>query len=180
MTGDRVELLDQEAGNIRIQRIPRTEKRGRVHTSTVTVAVLGDQVVDLSPYRSRSERDFEVEWFGGTIGAGGQKHNKTFNCARLKHLPTGIVRTAQTRSRKNSYAEAMAAICVDLDQAMEEAARGHDNGLRKAQIGSGKRAAEKRRTFRFQEDRAIDHEAGTSAQARRVMRGQIDDLWTRR
>ena len=170
-------MLEHEAGNIRVQRVPRTERQGRVHTSTVTVAVLGSAAADLSRYQRRSDADLDLEWFNGTVGAGGQKHNKTATCARLRHRPTGIVRTAQTRSRENSLKLAKEALFKDLDEAMEAKAHGHVNGLRKAQIGSGRRAAEKRRTFRFQDDQATDHVTGQTARAGDVMRGRLDLLW---
>lgn len=159
--------------------MPKTERQGRVHTSTVTVAVLAPSSVDLSAYRRRSADDFELEWFSGTIKAGGQKHNKTANCLRLRHKPTGFVQTAQTRSRENSAKLAFAAIHRALDDAAAAAEHGHTNGVRKAQIGSGQRGAQKRRTFRFQEDKVVDHMTGKAARAAEIMKGRFDLLWRR-
>lgn len=177
LSGDGLERLDHEGGNVRVQRVPRTERQGRVHTSTVTVAVLDPASADAGAYARRSSHDFDLEWYSGTIKAGGQKHNKTATCLRLRHRPTGFVQTAQTRSRENSAKLAFAALNKALDEAAAALEHGRRNGLRKAQIGSGLRGSEKRRTFRFQDDSAVDHGTGKSAKATAVMRGRIDLLW---
>lgn len=168
--------LDREAGAVRVQRVPRTERNGRVHSSTVTVAVLKPGVeADLSAFGRRDDSDFRVEWYNGTVKAGGQHHQKNATCCRITHLPTGIVRTAQTRSRENSLRLAMEAIHADLDR--QAAAIGHraQNDTRRAQVGSGERA-DKRRTFRFRDDRAVDHVTGKTASCAKVMAGRFDLL----
>lgn len=179
VSGGGADSLDGEGGGVRVQRVPKSERQGRVHTSTVTVAVLDPSETDAGPYGLREARDFELEWYSGTVKAGGQKHNKTATCLRLRHKPTGFVQTAQTRSRGNSSKLAFSAINKALDEAAETADHGRRNGLRKGQIGSGMRAGEKRRTFRFQDDRAVDHLTGKSARAADVMQGRLDLLWDR-
>lgn len=150
--------------------MPANERRGRVHSSTVTVAVIdpNQQMVE-----SLAE-EFRVEYYSGT-GAGGQHRNKHQNSVRLTHIPTGLMRSAQTRSRESSYREAMAALQKDL----EAHARGEQahaaNGLRRRQVGSGERS-DKRRTYRFQEDRVVDHVSGKSATCERVMAGKFNLL----
>jgi peptide chain release factor 1 len=177
VSGDQIDRLDREGGNIRVQRVSATERRGRVHSSTVTVAILKSDIADIALYQKRQEKDFEIEWFNGTVGAGGQFRNKTATSIRLKHKPTGIVQTAQTRSRENSHQAALAAMHRTLDDAMEAQAHNQANAVRRSQIGSGMRASEKRRTFRFQEDTAIDHLTGKTARASEVMKGKLDLLW---
>ena len=118
--------LDNEPGGHRIQRVPPTERKGRVHTSTVTVAVLDPSIAQTAI----QDRDLRVEWYSGT-GAGGQYRNKHQNSCRITHIPTGIQATAQCRSRENSYTEARAAIeqrvlGAHTEQVMGQRARDRD------------------------------------------------------
>jgi peptide chain release factor 1 len=168
---DALHLLKNEAGGHRIQRIPPTERRGRVHTSTVTVAV----VPSTQRGFSLNDADLEIEWYSGS-GAGGQHRNKHQNSCRVRHRPTGIMRSAQTRSRQNSLEQAKAALAEDLQRRSAGAAHVATNTDRKQQVGSGLRG-DKRRTYRFQEDRVVDHVTGKSAQCSAVLRGQFDQLW---
>lgn len=155
--------------------MPATERRGRVHTSNVTVSLLGSERRIAEAIR---DEDLRVRWFSGT-GAGGQHRNKHRNSVELTHVPTGIARSAQTRSRENSMASARA----ELEKAIAEAAAIGEasarNDLRTVQIGSGMRA-DKRRTWRFQDDRVIDDVTGRRASCERVMRGHPDLLWPER
>lgn len=146
-----------------------------MHSSTVTVAVIGDTSTQ-SPYDHRRPEDFEVQWYNGTVGAGGQNHQKTQNCARVKHLPSGIVRTAQTRSRQNSLKNAMEAIHDELDRMSGKVVQGAQNAVRKAAVGSGERS-DKRRTYRFQDGLVHDHQTGRTAPVERVMAGRFELLW---
>ena len=176
--GQRLDRIDAEGGAQRLQRVPPTEKKGRVHSSTVTVAVLRPSAsAGLGPWSKRSSSDFKMDWFNGTTKAGGQHHQKNATCCRLTHLPTGLVRTSQTRSRENSQKLAMEALLGDLDQMELGAHANAQNGIRKSQVGNGERAMEKRRTWRFQEDTVIDHETGKKALASKAMAGKIDLLW---
>lgn len=157
-----------------MQRIPPNERRGRVHSSTVTVAVLKESAAG-GPATQRKASDFEIEWYSGS-GAGGQHRNKHQNSARVRHVPTGIVRTAQTRRRETSLREAMAAITEVLDAMASGRAADTLNGVRNDQIGSGMRS-DKRRTYRFQDGLVRDHVTGKTSQVERVMAGGFDRLW---
>jgi peptide chain release factor 1 len=167
--------LRHEVGGQRIQRIPDNERRGRVHSSTVTVAVLGQGDHRQGPWQQREESDFKLEWFSGQ-GAGGQHRNKHQNSARLVHLPTGTVRCAQTRSRANSYAEAKMAMDVELDMLSGRALAEGSNRARREQIGKGERS-DRQRVWRFQHDRVLDLRTGREIRCSAAMRGQIDGLW---
>lgn len=149
-----------------------TERRGRVHTSTVTVAVLSETE---QKRFCLNENDLDYRWYSGT-GPGGQRRNKVQCCLELIHKPTGISRTAHSASREANAKQAR----IDLERSLAEAKgnREHEerNVIRAAQVGLGMRA-DKRRTYRFQDDRIVDHETGRSTKASHFMRGKIDLLW---
>jgi peptide chain release factor 1 len=165
--------LDNECGGHRIQRIPPTERKGRVHTSTVTVAVI-DRIEGITS-SSIPDCDLKVEWYSGT-GAGGQHRNKHQNSCRITHLPTGLVATAQTRSRQNSYALAIQNIQEALDTEAKRQYNSNIASTRKVQVGTGMRG-DKIRTYRFQDDRVQDHVTGKTASTKRVLAGHFDILW---
>ncbi len=172
MAGAGADFLDGEAGGHRLQRVPPTERRGRVHSSTVTVAVLDPGVRGAAPVFR--ETDVEVEWFSGS-GAGGQHRNKHMNSARLTHRPTGIVRTAQSRSRQASLLTAMTALKEAVEGRTQGLAADAANAERRGQIGSAAKA-DKRRTYRFQEGRVMDHATGRQARLDEVMAGGFERL----
>lgn len=149
-----------------------TERRGRVHTSNVTVSVLND-VQQLST--DLNERDLHYRWFSGT-GAGGQHRNKKMCSLELIHLPSGLSRTSQGRSREANAKEARAELIKVLQQGADDASHEDRNAIRAAQVGLGMRA-DKRRTYRFQDDRIVDHVTGRSMKATHFMRGRIEQLW---
>lgn len=166
--------MQNECGGHRIQRVPPTERKGRVHTSTVTVAVI-DRIEGIGP-STIPECDLKVEWYSGT-GAGGQHRNKHQNSCRITHIPSGVVATAQTRSRQNSYNLAIQNIQKELDA---DAKRRYNNSIastRKDQVGSGMRG-DKIRTYRFQDDRVQDHITEKVASTKRVLQGNFDLLWS--
>lgn len=142
-----------------------------MHTSTVTVAVI-DTAIEEIRYNNT---DFKVEWYSGT-GAGGQHRNKHQNSCRITHLSTGLVVTAQCRSRLNSQEQAMNAILCKLkSNALSE----HKIALaqdRKQQVGSGMRG-DKIRTYRFQDDVVKDHITGKNASVNKVLKGNFDLMW---
>jgi len=177
ITGHDLTPLDNEAGGHRVQRIPKTEKGGRVHSSTVTVSVLGasDGTAKGHPAALQDPEHFELTWYSGS-GAGGQHRNKHQNSARLKHLPTGTVVTAQCRKRPNSEAQARAEMADRLNAMLGNAGQAQLAAKRRSQTGTGAKA-DKRRTYRFQDGRVTDHVTGKSTKAKAVMAGKHDALW---
>ena len=153
--------------------MPPTERKGRVHTSTVTVAVIDRDAEIGSVLIPKS--DLKIEWYSGT-GAGGQYRNKHQNSCRITHIPSGTIAKAECRSRQNSFDEAMA----QIQQRVEESAKRSYNSFiasdRKAQVGTGMRG-DKIRTYRFQDDRVQDHLTGLSAKCSTVLKGNFDLLW---
>jgi len=150
------EAWKDEAGGHRWQRIPPTEKRGRVQTSTVTVAVLPEPTeaqIRIDP------RDIEASTTRGS-GPGGQNRNKVETCVILKHIPTGLtVRCESERSQHQNRAIALALLRARLWDAAQKQAIGARDDNRKRQIGSGMRG-DKRRTIRCQDGIVNDHLTG--------------------
>lgn len=174
--GAGADRLDHEAGGHRIQRIPPTEKKGRVQSSTVTVAVIDPKANKRDPRAlERGEDAFEISWFAGT-GSGGQHRNKHQNCCRMLHKPTGLVRQATGKSRTSNLREARAALEADLDALADGRAKAELDAERRQQVGSGQRG-DKRRTYRWQDNRARDHLTGRQAPLDRVLAGGFDRLW---
>jgi len=161
-------LFADEAGGHRWQRVPPGEKRGRVHTSTVTVAVLAEpEETELQI----AERDLKWSTCYGT-GAGGQKRNKTETTVKLTHLPTGLqVRCEDCRSQLRNRRVALDLLRARL-LALEEARRGEARAAdRKQQVGSGMRG-DKRRTIRVQDGQVFDHVTGRRWELRAYLRGE--------
>lgn len=161
------EALKNEAGGMRWQRIPPNEKRGRVHTSTVTVAVLPEPT---DVQIRLDERDLDYRTCRAS-GAGGQKINKTDSAVQLTHKPTGLmVRVETERSQHQNRATALALLRARLWEAKrdrETAARAND---RRTQVGSGMRG-DKRRTIAVQRGTVVDHVTGRSWPVRDDLRG---------
>lgn len=164
--------LYNEPGGHRIQRVPPTERKGRVHTSTVTVAVIDSKELTTT----LREEDLRIEWYSGT-GAGGQHRNKHQNSCRITHIPTGIVATAQCRSRENSLVEAKQAIAERVDNKFKTIYNNELASDRRSQVGSGMRG-DKIRTYRFQDDIVKDHISDKTASVKKVLAGNFDLLWS--
>lgn len=170
--------LMNEAGGHRIQRNSSTDKRGRVHSSTVTVSVSRSDLCrenGVNPASKRGPQDFELQWYSGK-GAGGQHRNKKMNSARLKHIPTGIIVTAQCRKRPQSETQVYGEMTARLDALVEDHGSAVVNDVRRAQVGLGE-GADKRRTYRFQEGVVTDHLTGKSMRIKDALRGKIDAIW---
>lgn len=161
-------LFADEAGGHRWQRIPPNEKRGRVHTSTITVAVLAEP-----PHVAVTIDKHELEWSTcrGT-GPGGQKRNKTESTVILTHRPTGVqVRCESTRSQQHNRITALAILRARLWEAAQAARDDAHNAERQRQHGSGMRG-DKRRTIRCQDGVVTDHVTGRRWELKSYLRGQ--------
>jgi peptide chain release factor 1 len=130
----------------------------------VTVALV-TQGSDDGPERLRGPEHFRVEWFSGS-GKGGQHRNKHQNSARVVHLPTGLKRESQSRSRETSLREAMEALAADLDERVRSRREGDVREAVSAQVGSGMRG-DKRRTYRQQDDTVRDDLTGRTSRTGR-------------
>jgi len=174
ISGDDVySLLKNEAGVHRVQRIPETEKSGRIHTSTASVAVLPKPKateIDIRP------QDIRVDTYKAS-GAGGQYVNKRMSAIRLTHIPTGEVVTCQTeRSLAQNKESALSILAARImDKKMQEVNR-QMIGARNSQIGSASRE-EKIRTYNFPQDRVTDHRIKKNwHDIESIMEGKIDKM----
>ena len=162
-----------EAGGHRFQRVPPNEKRGRVHTSTVTVAVLEEpkeHEVKIDP------RDLEEHFTRGS-GAGGQHRNKTDSCVVLTHTPSGItVRVDGGRSQHINRQTALGVLRARLKVAGDERTTTERNATRRRQVGMGARG-DKVRTIAIQRDTVHDHGTGKTMKAKQYLRGNLSLLW---
>ncbi len=165
--------LKFEAGPHRVQRVPKTESQGRVHTSIATVAVLpeAEEVeVDIA------ENDLEIDVFRST-GPGGQSVNTTDSAVRITHKPTGLVVTCQDeKSQLQNKAKALRVLRarlyqIEADRQMAELAEN-----RRSQVGTGERA-EKIRTYNYRENRVTDHRVGmTIKRLPEILEGDLDEF----
>ncbi len=165
--------LKFESGVHRVQRVPETESGGRVHTSTVTVAVLPEmEEVDVTI----NPADVEMQVFRSS-GAGGQHINKTSSAVRLIHRPTGmVVECQQERSQFQNREKAMRLLASRLYEQEREKVEGAYAADRKSQVGSGMRN-ERVRTYNFPQGRLTDHRVGlTLYKLSAVMDGDIDEI----
>ncbi len=167
------EMFKYEAGVHRVQRIPVTEKRGRVHTSTATVSIL-PELEDIDLHINPDDIEFEAFRSGGH---GGQNVNKVSTAVRLKHKPTGIVVTCQTQRFQAQNRElALEMLRAKLWEAEVEKQHGEIASLKATQVGRGMRA-EKIRTYNFPQDRLTDHRINKSwHDLQGIMDGDLNDI----
>ena len=162
-----------ESGVHRVQRVPATEASGRIHTSTVTVAVMPEvEEIDVQI----DPKDIRVDTFCSS-GPGGQSVNTTYSAVRITHIPTGVVVQCQDeRSQLKNRAKAMRTLrtrIVEAERAKQEADIAQQ---RKSQVGTGDRS-EKVRTYNFPQNRVTDHRVGvTLHKLEQVLEGNLDEL----
>lgn len=166
-------FLKNESGVHRVQRIPSTEKNGRIHTSTITVAVMPEAElteVNINPI------DIRIDTFRSS-GPGGQSVNKTDSAIRITHLPTGIIISCQDqKSQHKNKEKAMKVLSARLLALEEEKKREERDSLRSSQVGTGERS-EKIRTYNFPQNRVTDHRLKKSwHNLDRIMEGEIAEI----
>ena len=166
-------LLKFEAGTHRVQRVPETEKQGRVHTSTATVVVLPEaEEVDVEI----KANDVRIDTFCSS-GPGGQSVNTTYSAVRLVHIPTGIMVSSQTeRSQHQNKERAFQVLRSRLLARQEDERRLASSTAHQTQVGAGDRA-DKIRTYNFPQDRVTDHRVNISWHSiTRIMDGDIEEM----
>jgi peptide chain release factor 1 len=165
--------LKYESGVHRVQRVPATESQGRIHTSTVTVAVLPEaEEVDVQI----NEDDLKIDVYRAS-GAGGQHVNKTESAVRITHIPTGtIVAMQEERSQHKNRAKAMKILRARIYEQQRSSLAATRSADRKSQVGTGDRS-ERIRTYNFPQGRVSDHRINlTLYKIDRVMQGDLDEF----
>ncbi|MEM7410120.1 MAG: peptide chain release factor 1 [Myxococcota bacterium] len=174
VSGDQVfHRMKYERGVHRVQRVPATESQGRIHTSTVTVAVLPEaEDVDIALDPS----DLRIDVYRSS-GPGGQSVNTTDSAVRITHVPTGVVVQCQDeKSQHKNKAKAMKVLRSRILEAEQERAAGERASERRAQVGTGERS-EKIRTYNFPQTRITDHRASvTLHKLDAALEGDLDEL----
>ena len=164
--------LQFESGGHRVQRVPETETKGRVHTSAATVAVLPEvEEVEVEIL----DKDLRVDTFRSS-GAGGQHVNKTESAVRITHIPTGTVAAGQDeRSQHKNKARAMAMLRARIFDQRKRAADAARAAERKEQVGTGDRS-DRIRTYNFPQDRLTDHRLNRNFTLSQVMEGRLEPV----
>ena len=165
--------LKYESGVHRVQRVPDTETQGRIHTSTVTVAVLPeaeDVELEINP------ADLKIDTFRSS-GAGGQHINKTSSAIRVTHIPTGTV--VECQDERSQYKNKDKALKILRSRLLDKAQREHDEAIasdRRSQVGTGDRS-ERIRTYNYPQGRVTDHRIGlTLYKLEQILNGDLDEV----
>ena len=166
--------MKYESGVHRVQRVPETESQGRIHTSTVTVAVLPEaEEVELE---LNEATELKIDVFRAS-GAGGQHINKTESAVRITHLPTGLV--VECQDERSQYKNKDKAMRVLRSRLLEMKQAEHDGGIaakRRSMVGTGDRS-ERIRTYNFPESRVSDHRIGlTLYKLDSILNGSLDEV----
>jgi peptide chain release factor 1 len=166
--------LKYESGVHRVQRVPATESQGRIHTSTVTVAIMPE--AEEADVQIDEARDLRIDVYRAQ-GAGGQHVNKTESAVRITHLPTGLaVAMQEEKSQHKNKAKAMKLLRARLYEQQRAALHATRSADRKSQVGTGDRS-ERIRTYNFPQGRVSDHRINmTLYKIERVMQGELDEF----
>ncbi len=166
--------LKYESGVHRVQRVPETESQGRVHTSTVTVAVLPE--ADDVEFEINEATDLKIDVFRAS-GAGGQHINKTESAVRITYLPTGLVVECQDeRSQHKNKEKALKVLRSKLYEEQQRAQENEIAAVRRSQVGTGDRS-ERIRTYNYPEGRVSDHRIGlTIYRLEQFLNGNMDEV----
>ncbi|MBT7913394.1 PCRF domain-containing protein [Candidatus Bathyarchaeota archaeon] len=161
-------MFQNESGGHRWQRIPHSEKKGRVHTSTVTVAVLPDDglhsfTIDPDDLQWRTTKG---------SGPGGQNRNKRENCVVLTHRPSGITVRVDSKSQSQNKDQALIVLQERLQAKSLKDKKGQRNSDRRSQLGSGMRG-DKVRTIRVRDGIVTDHVSGRKIALKKYLRGEL-------
>jgi peptide chain release factor 1 len=170
---DAARAFHNEQGGHRFQRVPPTERKGRVHSSTITVAVMSEPTATEVKLH---DKDLIFKATRGS-GPGGQHRNKTASAIQLTHKPTGImVRAESEKSQHRNKEAAKALLRARIAESLANKKKKGRDAKRRKQVGTAERA-DKRRTVALQRGQVVDHRTGKKVNPKKYLRGEIEKLW---